>query len=35
MSRQNKKTASHAEIGEDLLNDNWLTYFKIHKPVII
>jgi len=32
MSRQPKKINSHSEIGEDILNDNWLMDFKIRKP---
>ena len=32
MSRQTKKINSHAEIGEDLFNSNWLMDFKLRKP---
>ena len=32
MSRQTKKISSLSEIGEDILNDNWLMDFKIRKP---
>jgi phosphate starvation-inducible protein PhoH and related proteins len=32
MSRQNKKINSYEEIGEDILNSNWLMDFKLRKP---
>ena len=32
MSRQNKKINSHSEIGDDLINKDWLMDFKLRKP---
>lgn len=32
MSRQNKKINSYDEIGDDILNSNWLMDFKLRKP---
>ncbi len=35
MSRQTKKISSPSEIGEDILNDNWLMDFKNTQAVLL